>query len=209
MPIMLPPAVAIRPIPPRLTVVVTLLAIAGCSAAPRGIDWRSQRKYGAYMASRGFWREALFRFQKAVDQKPDDARTQNDLAVAYESIGETTHALEAYKKALALAPGDAHIKRNYARFAEYYTSVQRASGLLAAAPGPTPGAAAAPVPPGATTAPPPAATPIPTPTATPGSGPTPGPAPVPTGVPAPTPAPTGIPIPAPAPSPSPTPAVGG
>ena len=202
MPIMLPPAVAIRPIPPRLTVVVTLLAIAGCSAAPRGIDWRSQRKYGAYMASRGFWREALFRFQKAVDQKPDDARTQNDLAVAYESIGETAHALEAYKKALALSPGDANIKRNYARFAEYYTSVQRASGLLAAAPGPTPGAAAAPVP---------SATPIPIPipTATPGPVPTPGPAPVPTGVPAPTPAPTGIPIPAPAPSPSPTPAVGG
>ena len=79
------------------------------------------------MARLGFWHEALFRFEKAAEMKPDDAEIQNDLAVAYESTGDTARALAAYKRALELAPGDQKIKRNYARFAEYYTSVQRAT----------------------------------------------------------------------------------
>jgi len=83
------------------------------------------------MARKGFWHEALFRYEKAVREKPDDAQLQNNLAVAYESVGETSRALAAYKRALELAPQDPKIKRNYARFAEYYTSVQRASSLPA------------------------------------------------------------------------------
>jgi len=79
------------------------------------------------MARLGYWREALFRFEKAAELHPDDAEIQNDLAVAYESLGDTAHALAAYKRALELAPNDQKIKRNYARFAEYYTSVQRAT----------------------------------------------------------------------------------
>jgi len=84
-------------------------------------------KYGAKMARAGFWHEALFRFERAAELRPDDAQIQNDLAVAYESVGDTTKALGAYKRALELAPNDSKIKRNYARFAEYYTSVQRAT----------------------------------------------------------------------------------
>ena len=47
-------------------------------------------------------------------------------------------ALTAYKRALELAPNNQKIKRNYARFAEYYTSVQRASSPLAPTPTPQP-----------------------------------------------------------------------
>ena len=79
------------------------------------------------MARKGFWREARFRFELAAIAHPDDAEIQNDLAVSYESLGETARALTAYKRALELAPNESHIKRNYARFAEYYTSVQRAA----------------------------------------------------------------------------------
>lgn len=103
-----------------------VLALASCSSSPRE-DWKSQKSYGAQMARKGFWREALFRFQKAATIHPEDAEIQNDLAVAYESLGETAKALTAYKKAIELAPNDPKIKRNYARFAEYYTAVQRAS----------------------------------------------------------------------------------
>lgn len=109
--------------------------------------WKAENAYGSEMARKGFWREALFRYQKAAAEKPDDARIQNNLAVAYESVGDTTRALAAYKRALELAPRDAKIKRNYARFAEYYTSVQRASSLPAppaAAPTPTPAPGGAP-----------------------------------------------------------------
>jgi Flp pilus assembly protein TadD len=83
------------------------------------------------MAERGFWREALFRFERASKLAPDDPEILNNLAVASEAVGETAKALAAYKRALELRPDDAKIKRNYARFAEYYTSMQRASGPTA------------------------------------------------------------------------------
>ena len=111
-----------------LLVAASLAAsVSGCSSAIRGTDWKAQKAYGVRMAKRGFWREALFRFQKAAAVHPEDAEVQNDLAVAYESVGETSNALSAYKKALELAPNESHIKRNYARFAEYYTASQRAA----------------------------------------------------------------------------------
>ena len=93
--------------------------------------WKAQNSYGSEMARHGFWREALFRYEKAAALRPDSPEVQNNLGVAYESVGETARALAAYKRALELAPQDPKIKRNYARFAEYYTSVQRASSLPA------------------------------------------------------------------------------
>jgi Flp pilus assembly protein TadD len=109
------------------------------------------------MARKGFWREALFRYEKAAALKPDDAQIQNNLAVAYESIGDSARALASYKRALTLAPQDTKIKRNYARFAEYYTSVQRASSLPAPSSSDPAATPIAPPPP----APPPAPSPTP------------------------------------------------
>jgi tetratricopeptide (TPR) repeat protein len=139
------------------------------------------------MARKGFWREALFRYQKAATEKPNDAQIQNNLAVAYESTGDTTRALAAYKRALELAPQDPKIKRNYARFAEYYTSVQRASSL------PAPSSSARPATPAAT----PVAVPPASPPASP-AAPEASPTPTPTPHPAPAPAPLfGTPAPVP------------
>jgi hypothetical protein len=123
-------------------------------SARNAAAWKDQNSYGSEMARKGFWREALFRYEKAAALHPDNPEVQNNLGVAYESIGETSRALSAYKRALELAPQDAKIKRNYARFAEYYTSVQRASSL----PAPASGAAVRPSP-----APAPASTPATTP----------------------------------------------
>jgi hypothetical protein len=116
-----------------LLVAVAAAGTVAC-ASPRSRDaavWKAQNSYGSEMARKGFWREALFRYEKAAALHPDNPEVQNNLGVAYESIGETSRALVAYKKALELAPQDSKIKRNYARFAEYYTSVQRASSLSA------------------------------------------------------------------------------
>lgn len=142
----------------------------GACASPRSraaAAWKAQNSYGSEMARKGFWREALFRYEKAAALHPDNPELQNNLGVAYESIGETSRALAAYKKALELAPQDPKIKRNYARFAEYYTSVQRASSL------PAPSASA----PAATSS-----VPAGTPAAPPVSTPAPGPKPTPAGV---------------------------
>jgi Flp pilus assembly protein TadD len=151
-----------------LLVAVAAAGVVAC-ASPQSRDaaaWRAQNSYGSEMARKGFWREALFRYEKAAAMRPDSPEVQNNLGVAYESIGETSRALAAYKKALELAPQDSKIKRNYARFAEYYTSVQRASSL------PAPSASA----PTATSS-----VPARTPAAPPVSTPTPAPKPTPAG----------------------------
>ena len=129
---------------------VLAAAMGACSSGKSDETWKAENAYGTQMAKKGFWREALFRYEKAAAQKPGDAQIQNNLAVAYESTGDTARALAAYKRALELAPQDPKIKRNYARFAEYYTSVQRSSSLpapsapeaTAPAPAPAPAPAA-------------------------------------------------------------------
>jgi tetratricopeptide (TPR) repeat protein len=129
-------------------------ALIACSSGKSDERWKAENTYGTEMAKKGFWREALFRYEKAAAQRPADAQVQNNLAVAYESTGDTARALAAYKRALELAPQDPKIKRNYARFAEYYTSVQRSSSLPgpsapepAPAPSPAPASTPAPAPP--------------------------------------------------------------
>ena len=49
-------------------------------------------------------------------------------SVALEASGEFARALGEYKKALELDPNDSYIRRNYARFAEFYTSYTRTTG---------------------------------------------------------------------------------
>ena len=110
-----------------------VVSLSGCASTSKDAATAADQKaYGARMAQRGFWREALFRFERATKLAPDDPEILNNLAVASEAVGETARALAAYKRALELRPDDARIKRNYARFAEYYTSLQRASGPMAA-----------------------------------------------------------------------------
>ncbi|MCL4809506.1 MAG: tetratricopeptide repeat protein [Thermoanaerobaculia bacterium] len=108
------------------------VSLSGCASTPEEASRAADQKaYGAKMAQQGFWREALFRFERAAKIAPDDPEVLNNLAVACEATGETARALAAYKRALELRPDDSRIKRNYARFAEYYTSLQRASGPTA------------------------------------------------------------------------------
>lgn len=110
-----------------------VVSLSGCASASRdAANAADQKAYGARMAEKGFWREALFRFERAARLAPDDPEVLNNLAVACEATGETARALAAYKRALELRPEDSRIKRNYARFAEYYTSLQRTSGPMAA-----------------------------------------------------------------------------
>ena len=113
-------------------VLALVATLSACASTPEdAANAADQKAYGAKMAERGFWREALFRFERAAKLAPDDPEILNNLAVASEAVGETAKALAAYKRALELRPDDAKIKRNYARFAEYYTSMQRASGPTA------------------------------------------------------------------------------
>jgi Flp pilus assembly protein TadD len=82
----------------------------------------TQLEFGVRMAQRGLWSEALFRFQQAHRALPDDFRVINNLAVAYEATGQFDEALESYRQALQMAPDNRELRRNYARFVEFYQS---------------------------------------------------------------------------------------
>lgn len=134
-------SVARRTFSPRLLSVAlaaALVALLGCASNPLDTGVPAEKAYGAEMAKKGFWREALFRFQKAQKEAPNDAEILSNLGVAYEAVGETAKALAAYRRALELAPEETHIRRNYARFAEYYTAAQRADTGPETPPAPRP-----------------------------------------------------------------------
>ena len=102
--------------------VVLFAACAVLSAAPSFADARSDAKsqveFGISVAQRGLWREAIYRWEKAVELDPTYAAAYNDLAIAYEHEGQLDKARKAYEKALELAPNNSQIRQNYELFKE-------------------------------------------------------------------------------------------
>ena len=107
------------------------LALVVLSAAPVLADARSEARsqvdFGIEVAQRGLWREAIYRWQKAVELDPTYAAAYNDLAVAYEHEGQLDKARQAYDKALQFEPNNPQIRQNYELFKEINdrTSVAR------------------------------------------------------------------------------------
>jgi Flp pilus assembly protein TadD len=81
-------------------------------------DAKSQVDFGVNVALKGLWREAIYRWEKAVDLDPTYAAAFNDLAIAYEHEGQLDKARRAYEKALALEPNSPQIRQNYELFKE-------------------------------------------------------------------------------------------
>ena len=112
----------------RLAVVtiVPMLLLLGCaSGGSTGASLDDEMGSGVKAAGKGYWQEALFRFERASKLAPDDAEVLNNLAVALEVAGRYEEALVTYKKALEKAPSNSALKKNYSRFAEFYTSYAR------------------------------------------------------------------------------------
>jgi len=109
-----------------LTAAVALLISAGTVPlrAAEKDRVQDQLRFGIDMAKRGLWNEALFRFSKVLETRPGDVRVLNNMAVAYEAIGEFDLALEHYKRALEGDSGNRDLRRNYAQFVEFYESLR-------------------------------------------------------------------------------------
>lgn len=95
--------------------------LAASPAAAQG-DARSEAKaqvaFGIEVAQRGLWREAIYRWERAVEIDPSYAAAYNDLAIGYEHEGEFEKARQAYEKALELEPDNLQIQQNYDLFRE-------------------------------------------------------------------------------------------
>ncbi len=77
-----------------------------------------QIAFGLTVAQKGLWREARFRFERAIALDPKNAAAHNDLAVALEQLGEFEKARAAYEKALYLKPDNLYIQQNFDLFCE-------------------------------------------------------------------------------------------
>jgi Flp pilus assembly protein TadD len=101
----------------RLLVVAATLSLP-VFAADKREEAKAQVDFGIDVAQRGLWREAIYRWEKAVEIDPTYAEAYNDLAIAYEHEGQLSKAREAYQKALELAPNNPQIRQNFELFKE-------------------------------------------------------------------------------------------
>ena len=101
---------------------VVVLFLLGASAAPLAADARADAKkqveFGIAVAQKGLWREAIYRWERAIQIDPKYAEALNNLAIAYEHEGDLDKARIAYEKALGLQPDNSQIKQNYELFKE-------------------------------------------------------------------------------------------
>jgi tetratricopeptide (TPR) repeat protein len=112
---------------------LTGVALAMMVGMPTGVDagdgtpsLDKEIAFGVKMAQRGLWNEALFRFKRAAELRPGDSKVLNNLAVAYEAVGQYDNALLAYQEALRADAANRELKRNYSRFAEFYQAFKPA-----------------------------------------------------------------------------------
>lgn len=114
----------------RRTALAAVLALSCLSLAAHADNKsRSQSKkqveFGIRVARQGLWREAIFRWQKAIELDPDNASARNNLAVAYEQDGEFELAEQEYERALDLNSDSMYIRQNYELFREAYEKRKR------------------------------------------------------------------------------------
>ena len=102
-----------------LLIALILLMAIGCGSNGNLASADAQRQFGVRMAKMNLWREAMFRFKRAVELDPENAQAHSNLAVAYEANGDFENAAKEYREALRLDRSNAHIQKNYSRFIEF------------------------------------------------------------------------------------------
>lgn len=85
--------------------------LAGCSTNRVNTEF----KFGNKLAKKGLWKEAYYRWSRALKGGKDTAALHNNLAISLEHQNKLKEAKTEYQKALKLSPGNEYIKRNLSR----------------------------------------------------------------------------------------------
>jgi Flp pilus assembly protein TadD len=110
----------------RLWLVLLLLGgVAAPAFADRRSDAKAQVEFGIAVANRGLWKEATYRWEKAVEVDPTYGAAWNNLGIGYEQLGRFDEARKAYEKAIELEPGNSYVRSNYDLFREIYDRQNR------------------------------------------------------------------------------------
>jgi Tfp pilus assembly protein PilF len=105
----------------RVAACLALLSVSAALpayAADARTSAKAEAQFGVDVAQRGLWREAIYRWERAIEIDPTYAAALNNLAVAYEHEGQLDKARQTYEKAIAVEPNNAQIKQNYDLFKE-------------------------------------------------------------------------------------------
>ena len=102
-----------------LSILLFMVVVFGCRSSGDMGKAETQKQFGVRMAKMNLWREAMFRFKRAIDIEPSDAMAHNNLAVAYEANGDFDNASKEYREALRLDRSNEYIQKNYSRFVEF------------------------------------------------------------------------------------------
>jgi Tfp pilus assembly protein PilF len=81
---------------------------------------KEQISFGALMAKKGNWKEAIFRWEKALKKDTENYRLHNNIAVAYEALGKYEKADKFYQLALKYGKNNKRILENYNLFRKLY-----------------------------------------------------------------------------------------
>ena len=111
---------------PSTALLVMLIALLGAGSAIAGDgnkkEAEAEMEWGYKAARRGYWQEALLRFEHANILTPNQPRILNNIAVAQEANGLYEQALLTYQTGLEISPNNDALRRNYIRFQEFYSS---------------------------------------------------------------------------------------
>jgi Tfp pilus assembly protein PilF len=110
-----------------LVVVMALTSFATSAYADARSSAKSQVEFGIKVAQNGLWKEATYRWEKAVEIDPTYAAAWNNLAIGYEHEGKFEEARQAYDKAVTLDPKNLLIRQNYDLFKEINDRAKRRS----------------------------------------------------------------------------------
>ena len=108
-------------------VALLLVVSSAILRADERSDARAHVGFGIEVARRGLWKEAIYRWERAIDIDPTYAEAWNNLAIGFEREGRLGEALEAYENALDLEPNNLTIEQNYALFLEMNDRVSQNS----------------------------------------------------------------------------------
>ena len=106
-------------------VLAALLAFPLPALADARSDAKAQVEFGIKVAQNGLWKEATYRWEKAVQLDSTYAEAWNNLAIGYEHQGRFDDAEKAYQNALKLDPKNVSIRQNYDLFKEINDRTKR------------------------------------------------------------------------------------
>jgi tetratricopeptide (TPR) repeat protein len=95
-----------------LPIFLIVVWLGGCSV--HNVS-KSEFDFANKLAKQGLWKEAQYRWERALKKGQETAAIYNNIAVSMEEAGKFDEAEKMYQKALSLSPNNSSIKSNYDR----------------------------------------------------------------------------------------------